>query len=207
MTTEYLLGLVVLVLSLSWTPGPNNTLLAASAARFGYVRTLPHLIGTVGGFGVMIFLIGLGLSEVFQTYPLIREILRFVGAAILLWIAFKVATSPLPTGERRETDKPWTPARAAAFQWINPKGWMMAISLVGSAPQTSPTWLSPLIVAAVVMGIGATSANGWALFGKALQRFLSTPLRFRVFNFVMAALIVLTVVGILFADLSGKAAH
>ena len=84
---------------------------------------------------------------------------------------------------------------------------MMAISLVGSAPQTSPTWLSPLIVAAVVMGIGATSANGWALFGKALQRFLSTPLRFRVFNFVMAALIVLTVVGILFADLSGKAAH
>ena len=204
MSFEYLLGLVVLALSLSWTPGPNNALLAASGARVGFVRTLPHSFGVVLGFGLMMFLIGVGLSQIFRGLPLLREVLRWAGAAILLWIAYKLATAKLPDGDSPRAETPWTFAKGAAFQWINPKAWIMAISIAGSAPETEPGWLAPLAVAAVFTGVGFTSANGWALFGSALQHVISTPLRFRAFNLVMAGLIVLTVIGILFADLSGS---
>ena len=202
MTTEYIVGLFVLALSLSWTPGPNNALLAASGARYGFVHTLPHSFGVVLGFGLMMFLIGAGLSQIFRGLPLVREILRWFGAAILLWIAFKLATARLPENDTTGNAKPWSFVKGAAFQWINPKAWIMAISIAGSAPSTQPSWLSPLIVALIFTGVGFSSANGWALFGTALQRFISTPLRFRAFNLIMAGLIVLTVIGILFADLS-----
>ncbi|MAK59859.1 MAG: lysine transporter LysE [Ponticaulis sp.] len=205
MSFEYLLGLFVLALGLSWTPGPNNALLASSGARFGYVRTLPHVIGVVSGFGLMMFLIGIGLSQVFEQFPIVREILRYVGAAVLLWLAWKIATSHAST-DRPRSEKPWSLLAGAAFQWVNPKAWVMAISLAGQAPLTEPDWLAPLMVALVFALAGVTSANGWALFGAALQRFLSTPVRFRAFNLTMAGLIVLTVLGILFADLSGAPA-
>lgn len=203
MTTEYIIGLFVLALSLSWTPGPNNALLAASGARFGFVRTIPHSFGVVLGFGLMMFLIGIGLSQLFRGLPLLREVLRWLGAGVLLWIAYKLATAKLPDEDSPRAEKPWSFAKGAAFQWINPKAWIMAISIAGAAPATDPSWLSPLIVAAIFTLVGFTSANGWALFGSALQHVISTPVRFRAFNLVMAGLIVLTIFGILFADLSG----
>ena len=202
MTIEYLLGLFVLALSLSWTPGPNTALLASSGAHFGYVRTLPHVFGVAFGFGLMMFLIGMGLSQVFEQFPIVREVLRYAGAAVLLWLAWKIATSEA-SSDRPKSEKPWSAQAGAAFQWVNPKAWVMAISLAGQAPATEPSWLSPLFVAIVFTLAGILSANGWALFGAGLQRFLSTPLRFRAFNFTMAGLILLTVFGLMFADLSG----
>ena len=201
MTAEYLTGLLILALSLVWTPGPNNALLAASGTKFGFRRTLPHAIGVALGFPFMLLVISLGLGEVFRAFPILREVLRYAGVLVLLWLAYKIATSPLPKGGQVEGEQPWGFFRAAAFQWINPKAWVMAISIVGQLPQMKPFWLAPLIGALVFVAAGLTSANGWALFGVGIQRFLSTPLRFRIFNGVMAGLIILTVVGILFADL------
>ena len=202
MTSEYLIGLFILALSLSWTPGPNNALLASSGARFGYIRTLPHIVGVVSGFGLMLFIIAIGLSEVFRNLPLLREGLRYLGALILLWLAYKIATAPFGGNGKPGADKPWGFFKGAAFQWINPKAWVMGISVASQAPHSDIVWLVPLGIALTFVAAGVTSANGWALFGASLHRFLSTPVRFRVFNGVMAGLIVLTVIGILFADLS-----
>lgn len=202
MTHEYLVGLFVLGLSLVWTPGPNNALMAASGARFGYRRTLPHTMGVAIGFPLMFFLIALGLGGVFRSVPLLREALRYGGALILLWIAYKIATAPMPQAGDDTHEHPWTFSRAVAFQWINPKAWVMSISLSGQLPETKPFWIAPLAGALVFLIAGLTSANGWTAFGAAIHRFLSTPLRFRAFNLVMAGLIVLTVAGILLADLS-----
>ncbi len=202
MSAEYAFGLFVLALTMVWTPGPNNALLANSGARFGYVKTLPHMLGVAIGFPVMLLLIALGLGGLFKSLPMLREILRYAGAAILLWLGWKILTSPPPSEETHGDTKPWTFTRAAAFQWINPKAWVMAISIVGQLPDLSPFWLPALLCAIIFLIAGITSANGWALFGKGLQRYLHTPLRYRIFAGVMTALLVLTVVGILFADLS-----
>lgn len=202
MTIEYLLGLFLLASSLVWTPGPNNALLAASGARFGFIRTLPHVMGVNIGFAIMQFLLWIGLGGLFLAFPMIREVLRYLGAAVLLWIAFKIATAPLSDDDERFAAKPWGFFQAAAFQWINPKGLIMVISLAGSLPKTEPYWVSPAIAALVFCLAGMFSANGWALFGKGLQRYLHTPLRFRTFNLIMAGLLVLTVISLLLSDLS-----
>ncbi len=204
MTPEYLVGLFLLASSLAWTPGPNNALLASSGARFGYRPTLPHILGVVIGFPLMQFVLWMGLGSVFLAFPILRELLRFGGAAMLLWIGWQIATAPYVenAADAAEAGKPWTFLQGFAFQWINPKAWVMVISLAGNLPETSPFWLSPFLGSLVFFLAGVFSANGWALIGTALQRAIHTPLRFRIFSLVMAGLIVLTVIGILAADLS-----
>lgn len=202
MTLEYAFGLFLLALSMVWTPGPNNALLANSGARFGYLRSVPHIFGVAIGFPVMMLLIALGLGGLFKNFPLLREILRYAGATILLWLAWKILTSSPPSETVEGDSKPWSFVRAAAFQWINPKAWVMAISIVGQLPETNPFWLSAFFGAGLFLIAGVSSANGWALFGKGMQQYLHTPLRYRVFASVMTGLIVMTVVAILLADLS-----
>lgn len=202
MTTEFLIGMFLLASTLVWTPGPNNTLLANSGARHGLVRTLPHAMGVNLGFAFMVFTICLGLGGIFIEFPLLREILRYVGAVILLWLSWKIGTSPFEAPHAVKEVKPWGFFQAAAFQWVNPKAWIMAISFAGQLPDVEPFWLPPLAIAAVIFAAGFLSSHGWVLFGVGIQRFLSTPLRFRIFSLAMAGLLVLTVIGLLFADLS-----
>ena len=202
MTTEFLLGMFLLASTLVWTPGPNNTLLANSGARHGLVRTLPHSMGVNIGFAFMVFTICLGLGSVFVQFPLLREVLRWAGAAILLWLSWKIGTSKFEPPHEVKTSKPWGFFQAAAFQWVNPKAWIMAISFAGQLPDQEPFWYPPLVISLVILAAGMLSSHGWVLFGVGIQRFLSTPLRFRIFSFVMAGLLVLTVIGLLLADLS-----
>lgn len=201
MTVEYLIGLFLLGTSLAWTPGPNNTLLTASGAKFGFKSTIPHILGVFIGFGFMQFVIWTGLGQVFLSLPLLRELLRYIGAAILLWLTWKIATSKRPTGEVDATDKPWTFLQAAAFQWVNPKAWVMSVSIVAQLPKTDVFWVSPLISAIVFASTGLFSSAGWALFGRVIQRFLNSDRRFRTFCLFMAGLLLLTVVGIVFMDI------
>ncbi|RED18151.1 LysE family translocator [Pontivivens insulae] len=201
MTLETVIAIMTLAAATVWTPGPNNALLASSGARFGYRRTLPHAMGVAWGFPLMCFCMALGLGEVFRAEPLIREALRWVGAALLLWIAWKTLNASAP-GSDDSHAKPWTFFQAMGFQWINPKAWMMAISMISQFV----TGENPLLEAAVVSGVyalvGLTSSSGWALFGVAMQRFLSTPLRLKLFNGLMAGLIVITVAALVTSDLS-----
>ncbi len=200
MSLDSLLALLGIVMASAWTPGPNNMMLAASGVNYGFRATLPHVFGVALGFGFMIFTISLGLGSVFIRFPILHEILRWGGAIMLVWVAWKIATAKRP-GEAGVATKPFTFLQAAAFQWINPKAWIMCISI--SAQFLAPE--KPLLSAAIMAGVsslgGITSASGWAWFGMLLARWLHTPMRLRIFNWSMAAIILLGVAVVVFGDL------
>lgn len=200
MSFEQLLSLIALSFVAAWTPGPNNALVASSGARFGIRQTLPHVAGIGIGFPVMVFCIALGLGELFKYSGLLRESLRWIGIAVLLWLSWKIAFSG--SGSKTENRiRPFTFWESAAFQWINPKGWVMAISITSQYAGGRHPLANALIIAAVFIFLGFTSAFGWTVFGQKMQRWLQTPLRLRVFNISMAALILLSVFAILKAEL------
>lgn len=200
MDAQTWLAILAIAAAAAGTPGPNNALLASSGARFGFWPTLPHALGVALGFPVMVFLCALGLGEVFRAVPLIGEVLRWVGAALLFWLAWKTFNAPAPGTQT--TEKPWSFLQAAAFQWVNPKAWIMAISVITQFVTGQNLILEALACASAFTVAGIVTAHSWAAFGAALRRFLSTPLRLRLFNAVMAALIVTTVIALMAEDLS-----
>ncbi|ARP83571.1 hypothetical protein CAL12_24000 [Bordetella genomosp. 8] len=187
-----LLGPVALFsLVSSITPGPNNIMLASSGLNFGFRRTLPHMFGVNIGFTLMILLVGAGLGAVFHSSPLLYTVLKYGGAAYLLYLAWKIATA----GEIREGDRrarPFTFLQAAAFQWINPKAWVMVVGLAATYIPEAGFFMN-LVVATIVCGIINLPAIGvWVTFGTALRRVLHKPGAVRAFNLGMAVLLVLS---------------
>lgn len=173
----------------SITPGPNNIMLASSGLNFGFRRTLPHMLGVNIGFSLMILLVGAGLGAVFHSVPLLYTLLKYGGAAYLLYLAWKIATA----GEIREGDRrarPFTFLQAAAFQWVNPKAWVMVVGVAATYIPESGFFMN-LLVATVVCGIvNLPSISVWVTFGTALRRVLHRPGAVRAFNLTMAALLV-----------------
>jgi threonine/homoserine/homoserine lactone efflux protein len=128
MSPEMLLPLCTFAAITTITPGPNNTMILASGLNFGFTRTLPHLFGICCGIVFMIFAIGLGLHSVFEQIPMLQTILKYGGAIYLLWLAWKLAHAAPMTGEQAGRAQPMGFFGAAAFQWVNPKAWVMIIS-------------------------------------------------------------------------------
>lgn len=193
-----LLSLFGIAYSAAWTPGPNNTLAANFGARFGFRATIPHICGIFIGFPFMIFCIGIGLGALFQQSPVLREILRWIGIAVLVWMAWRIANSGKPKDDT--SAKPFTFWQSFGFQWINPKGWVMAISAISQFARGDTVILSSAIVASVFITAGITSASGWAYFGASLQKLLKTESHWRIFNIVMALGLLFSVFLIAFAD-------
>src|SRR5437773_1349241 len=129
MQLDLLAALIAFAFVTSITPGPNNLMLLASGVNFGFRRTLPHMLGVGLGFGFMIMVVGLGLSQLFARYPGSYEALRWAGAAYMLWLAWNIANAG-PVGEGESRGRPMTFLQAAGFQWLNPKGWVMAVSAI-----------------------------------------------------------------------------
>lgn len=199
MPSETLIALIGILAAASWYPGPNNAMLAASGATWGLRRTLPHLQGVVWGFPAMLFAVALGLGELFRSYPALHEVLRWTGAALLLWVAWRIATAAGP-GAGAARGRPFTFWQAAGFQWVNPKAWVMCVSIVAQFV-TGADRLREALVCAVVAGlVGATSSFGWAAFGAVIGGWLASPGRLRLFNAAMAGLIVLGVIWLIAAD-------
>lgn len=171
-----LLGpLALFALVSSITPGPNNVMLAASGLNFGFRRSMPHLLGVNLGFTLMIFLVGVGLGSVFQQVPQLYTVLKYVGAAYLLYLAWKIANSG-GMEDGAVSGKPMTFLQAAAFQWVNPKAWVMAVGVIATyTPQAG--FFANLVIATVVCGIVNLPSIGiWVTFGTALRRVLHKPL-------------------------------
>lgn len=185
-----LLGpLALFALVSSITPGPNNVMLASSGLNFGFRRSLPHLLGVNLGFTLMIFLVGVGLGSVFQQVPQLYSVLKYAGAAYLLYLAWKIANSGgMDDGQAR--GKPFTFLQAAAFQWVNPKAWVMAVGVVATyTPQNG--FFANLVIATIVCGVVNLPSIGiWVTFGTALRRVLHRPAAVRAFNIGMALLLV-----------------
>jgi len=175
------------------TPGPNNLMLMTSGVNFGFRRTLPHLAGVVFGFAAMVALIGFGLDAIFSRFPALLPTMRWVGAAYMLWLAWKIANSgPVGEGERRGA--PLGFFGAAAFQWVNPKCWVMAISALTAYAVVDNYARNVLIIALTYFVIGFPGSGSWALLGASMRRALADPRIARWFNWTMAALLAASVV-------------
>ena len=186
-----LLALVTFAFVTSITPGPNNLMLLASGLNFGIRRTVPHMLGIGIGFTVMVLAVGLGLSGVFRAAPLLYEALKWVGAAYMLWLAWRIAhAGPVEEGMEAR-GQPMSFLAAAAFQWVNPKAWVMAVT--ANATYAAAGSITGVAMVAGVFGlVNLPSVSVWAAFGAGLRRVLANPRHVAWFNRAMAALLVLS---------------
>jgi threonine/homoserine/homoserine lactone efflux protein len=182
-----LLGFVVVTL---FTPGPNNTMLMSSGLNFGFRRGLPHMWGVSLGFAVMVLAVGLGLGAVFQAYPALYTVLKYVGAAYLLYLAWQIATAGTPDPDGTASGRPITFLEGAAFQWVNPKGWVMAVGAVSTYAAVATFPANVLLIAFLFGTLGAVSSATWLGFGTSLRQVLKSPRTVRAVNITMAILLV-----------------
>lgn len=196
MTAGLLLAFALFVFVTSVTPGPNNLMLLASGANHGFVRTLPHMAGIALGCALMTVLVGAGLGGLLTASPRLYAVLHYAAAAYLLVLAWRIARSgpASPGGVRRP---PLSFLQAAAFQWVNPKAWVIVTGAVATyAPRDG--FLRNVGVIAVVMAVVmAPSIAVWAGCGMAVRRWLGTAGRARAFNVGMASLLVLSLLPML----------
>ena len=183
-------ALLLFAFTATWTPGPNNILLASSGARFGFRRSLPLVFGIACGFPPMVFCIAMGLGELFQAQPWIQDGVRIAGDLVFLWICWKIIRLPFPTDPENDSaaDKPWSFLKAVGFQWINPKSWGTSLAIVSAYSKGEHLLLEGALLAFPFICAGLTSAPSWALFGSLIRGFLNTPLRFRIYNVIMGGL-------------------
>ena len=195
MMLETLPALALFAFVTSVTPGPNNLMLMASGANFGFRRTVPHMLGVSLGFVLMAFLVGVGLAGLFQTYPLAVTALEVVSVVYMLWLAWKIAHAAAPK-ERQAGGTPMTFLQAAAFQWVNPKAWAMALTAVTVHAPDRSLWAVALV--AVIFGaINLPSVSLWTLIGQQMRRVLTNTRRLMIFNWTMAGLLVLSLAPVL----------
>jgi threonine/homoserine/homoserine lactone efflux protein len=193
--TATFIPLLLFAVSGSFTPGPNVLMIAASGANFGWRTSLPLYWGVVLGFCFMMLAVALGLGTLFERWPPLHTALKFGGAAYMVWLGLRIATTRHPAEARKAADgEPIGFVAAALFQWVNPKAWIVAVGAVAAFSRPDlPTWLQAVALTAV---FGACSLMSCALYlgsGVAIGRFLASPLAFRIFNLFMGGLTIASV--------------
>lgn len=195
MTHDLLLALAGFCAVTLFTPGPNNLMLVASGANFGLRRSVPHLSGVALGFPLMVVPVGLGVMRVFDVWPVLHDVLKAVAVVYMVYLAWKIATA----GEVQQAEaqaRPLSFLQAAAFQWVNPKAWSMALGAIALyAPGRDLSGV--LWIAGSFAVLGVLSALTWTGFGTGIRRWLADPVRLRWFNRGMAALLVAAMVPVL----------
>ncbi|WP_206613588.1 LysE family translocator [Parahaliea mediterranea] len=192
-TLQLLLSIAVFAAAMTGTPGPNNIMLTASGANFGFARTLPHLVGVSLGVASLIGTVAGGLGVLFEAFPVVQQGLRLAAGAYLLYLAWRIGTAPPPARQALQPGeaaaRPMRFHEALLFQYVNPKAWAMAITAVGSFTISGEGyWWSAGLIVAVFMMVGFPLTSGWAAFGVLLGRVLSSPQSWRWFNRVMGML-------------------
>jgi threonine/homoserine/homoserine lactone efflux protein len=195
MTYQLFLALLGFAFVTSVTPGPNNMMLMASGANFGFRRTIPHMLGISLGHALMVFLVGLGLAGAIHSVPGLLKGMKITSIIYMLWLAWKISQSSAP-GQGKTGGRPFSFLQAAAFQWVNPKAWAMALGATSAyAPDGAP--MSYLIIAVIFATVNLPSVSVWAYAGQAVRRFLSSPSRLRLFNWTMALLLLASLIPVL----------
>lgn len=204
--SELLFSLAIFALVACITPGPNNLMVMASGAAFGFRRTLPHVVGIAIGFSSMIGAAVFGMGAVLDRFPWALDVVRYAGAAWMLWLAWQLL-APLMTPKTASEDsqvaaqsRPFRIHEAALFQWINPKAWTMAVATAGAyAGIVEDTVGRTLAMCAVFLVIGPPSNFTWVFGGQAIRRLLSPSGGGRAFSALMGALVAVSAALILFA--------
>ena len=189
MSQPLLIAFVVFAAVMFFTPGPNNVMLLSSGLTHGFRRTLPHMAGITFGFAFMVAAVGLGLGTVFIAYPVLQTILKYAGVAYLVYLAVHIAMSEPPSAEQDNSRRPMTFWGAAMFQWVNAKGWVMVIGTITAYAAIAGFPWNIAIQVVICLILGVLSCSLWALFGTALRPILTAPRAIRVFNIVMAILL------------------
>ena len=171
----------------TFTPGPNNMMLMASGANIGLGKTIPHILGVAFGFGFMIFLVGIGAQSVFSTIPLMHDVLKWGSTVFLCYLALKIAMSKPQL--KTQKYRPMSFLSAALFQWVNPKGWSMALSAVSLYNPTASLF-GLVIITTTFIVVNIPSCTSWAYAGEKISAILDTAVKVRCFNLIMATLLI-----------------
>ena len=184
--------------AMSFTPGPNNLMLASAGARFGFARTWPHQLGIVIGFAIMTLCVGFGIAALIAAMPPLYLAMKIASIVYMLYLAWKIATAEA-IGTDSTNAKPLSFLAAAAFQWINPKAWIMTLTAVATYTTPQHDLRQQIVLLTMVFAVvGAASSSTWVLFGQLIRRYLTSPPRRITFNWTMAVLLVASIVPALF---------
>ncbi len=193
MPTSLPISFVPYALVMSFTPGPNNLMLANAGARFGFARTVPHQAGIIIGFALMTLGVGFGIAALVAAVPAVFLAMKIASVAYLLWLAWKIATAE-QVAPGSAPPKPLGLMQAAAFQWINPKAWIMALGAVTTYTTITADLREQILLITLILAVvGVASSSTWVVFGQVIRRFLTTPRRRIAFNWTMAALLVASI--------------
>jgi threonine/homoserine/homoserine lactone efflux protein len=192
MSLDVFLALLAYAFVTSITPGPNNFMLLSSGVNFGFFRTVPHMLGIAIGFLVLLLAVGFGLGAMLTAFPALHTALKVAGSAYLLYLAWKIAMSRSMSGKGEARAQPLRFIDAAAFQWVNPKAWVMAVTAMAVYTDPARPFLSVVLIAVAFALVNLPSVSTWAGFGTALRGFLSDPVRLRWFNIAMGLLLAAT---------------
>ena len=190
-------GTILFVSIVSMTPGPNNLLLAASGANFGFIKTLPHMFGVIVGFALMVVASGFGLGVVLNEFPQVILPMKIISVSFLLYLSWRIATGGAHVVEGKSQPLSFLPA--VLFQTINPKGISFLLSIMGAQISDAEPLLPQLIPLFILLpAFTVLSAVTWTMFGTAIGKLMQSQGAFRVFNLVMASLLVACVIPIAF---------
>jgi threonine/homoserine/homoserine lactone efflux protein len=183
------LALSLFAISSSITPGPNNMMMLASGVNYGFRASVPHLLGISLGFCFMIVGVGLGLAALFAQFPILHTVLKVIGTVYMLWLAYKIAASTSRIEGKNGT--PMTFLQACAFQWVNPKAWMMALGALSTYPVASQAYMPQVLLVSLIFAIfNLPCVAVWLGLGTGLKRYLDQAKYLRLFNYFMAALLI-----------------
>jgi threonine/homoserine/homoserine lactone efflux protein len=189
MSNSLFVAFLMFALVMFFTPGPNNIMLLSSGLTYGFRRTIPHIAGITVGFAFMVAAVGLGLGTIFIAYPVLQTILKYAGAAYLIYLAWHIGMAEPSAPEQDNSRGPMTFWGAAMFQWVNAKGWVMVIGTITAYAAIASFPWNILIQTVISLAMGTASTVVWALFGTALRPVLTSRAAVRAFNIVMALLL------------------
>ena len=172
------------------TPGPNNAMLMASGLNYGIKRSMPHYFGIILGFPAMVLAVGLGIAQLFEVYPMMHLVLKIAGATYLSYLAYKIATASVSESSESE-GKPFTFIQAAAFQWVNPKAWVLAVGATVTYTTLGEGYVLQVVTIGLIFLIfGAPCIMLWLWGGASLKTLMRKSSTVRIFNISMAVLLI-----------------
>ncbi|HLT63920.1 MAG TPA: LysE family translocator [Pseudohongiella sp.] len=198
MTPEQILALMGFVVVMTGTPGPNNMMLLASGANFGFRRSIPHILGITAGCQILLLAIALGIGQLLIRFPPLELLLKVLCGGALLYLTWglvkpALVAAPAPAVDIMDDEpvvtRPLTFWQGALFQWVNPKAWMMMLTAIATYTQPQSLWSNVLLIGLVFAVLGLPVISVWNLFGASLRQFLQNPLRARIFNLLMGVLL------------------
>ena len=192
MSYDIFATLVVFAFVTSITPGPNNLMLLTSGVNYGFRRTIPHMLGIGIGFLILLLSVGFGLGAVLELFPALYLLLKFAGGAYIIFLAWKIGMSRSIGEGSQKSGKPMTFWAAAAFQWVNPKAWVMGVTGIATFASQDDYIVSVLLVSVAFAMVNLPCVSSWAGFGTLMRGWLSDPTKLKWFNITMALLLVVS---------------